>query len=129
VERVKLKRGLSGFWAWAFRTRLARPPMPFWRVVVEAKPAPGDRHWPERAESAVLPIFVWARTIEEAEGLAVLALQQEGLTALTADAGKCPPAAAPKRIPMAVARGEIGFVSQQTAQTQPGGASRRDARA
>lgn len=125
---MKLKRGLSGLWAWAYRVRLARAPMPFWRVVVEARLARGARTWPRRAESAIAAVFVWARTMEEAEALAVLALELEGLAAITADAKKCAPAAAPKRHPMAVARGELGFLTRPAGKASASGASRRDAR-
>ncbi len=121
---MKLKRGASGFWAWAYRVRLVRAPMPFWRVVVEAKLMRGARRWPRGADSAVTAVLVWARTIEEAEALAVLALEQEGLAALTADAKKCPPAAAPRPEAMAVARTELGFLSREPAQAR----TRRDAR-
>lgn len=123
---MKLKRGLSKFWAFMFRSKLARPPMPFWRVVVEAKLDRRARQWPMRYESAVTAVFVWARTIEEAEGLAALALEEEGMIAITADAGKSPPAAAPKREPTAVARTDLGFLSRSEDEARN---SRRDARA
>jgi hypothetical protein len=126
VEFVKLKRGLSKFWAFMFRSKLARPPMPFWRVVVEAKLDRRARQWPMRYGSAVTAVFVWARTIEEAEGLAALALEEEGMIAITADAGKSPPAAAPKREPTAVARTDLGFLSRSEDEARN---SRRDARA
>lgn len=119
----------GGFWAWVYRVRLLRPPMPFWRVVVEAKLAPGARRWPRRAETAVTAVFVWARTIEEAEALAVLALEREGLAAITADAKKSPPAAAPRWRPAAVARTELGFLIRSLGGEPTDGASRRDARA
>ncbi|MGE0739793.1 MAG: hypothetical protein AB7O98_00500 [Hyphomonadaceae bacterium] len=126
---MKLKRGLSGFWAFMFRSGLARAHMPFWRVVVEAKVARRARDWPEDAATAVTAVFVWARTIEEAEGLAALALDEEGLETLTADAKKCPPAAAPRRSPMAMARSELGFLPRVDGEAEAGGATRRDARA
>jgi hypothetical protein len=102
--------------------------MPFWRVVVEAK-LDQNKKWPRRCGSAVTAVFVWARTIEEAEGLAVLALEGEGLEALTADAKKAPPAAAPRRTPAAVARTELGFLPRLDGETGADGPSRRDARA
>jgi hypothetical protein len=126
---VRLKRGLSGFWAWLYATKLARAPMPFWRVVVEAKLDRRARSWPKRYDGAVAAVFVWARTIEEAEGLAALALEEEGLEALTADAVKCPPAAAPKRTPMAVARSDLGFLTRPEDEARADGSSRRDAQA
>ncbi len=101
---MKLKRGPSSLWRWLYRVGLARAWMPFWRVVVEAKPVRGAKKWPRGADAAVTAVFVWARTIEEAEALAVLALEAEGLRALTADAKKSPPAAAPKQTPVAIAR-------------------------
>jgi len=107
---VKLKRGVSRFWALMYRLGFARRHMPFWRVVVEAKLDRGARDWPKEHDTAVTAVWVWAATIEEAEALASLALQAEGLEALTADAKKSPPAARPRREPMAVARSEIGFV-------------------
>jgi hypothetical protein len=144
VEFVKLKRGLSRIWAYLYRVKLARAHMPFWRVVVEARldrraknwprrfDAKLDRRaarWPERYDGAVTAVFVWARTIEEAEGLAALAVEQEGLEALTCDAKKCAPAAAPRREPAAVARGELGFLPRLDGETGAEGPSRRDARA
>lgn len=125
---MKLKRGMSGLWAWAYRWRLVRASMPFWRVVVEAKLMRGASRWPRGAESAVAAVFVWARTIEEAEALAVLALEQEGLAAITADAKKCAPAAAPKLQAMAVARTELGFLTRAADAAQAGRLPRRDAR-
>ena len=85
--------------------------MPFWRVVVEAKVDRRIRRWPSQIDTAVTAVFVWARTIEEAEGLAALALEEEGLEAVTADAVKCAPAAMPRRRPQAVARTELGYVT------------------
>ena len=126
---MKLKRGPSSLWRWLHRVGLARAPMPFWRVVVEARLVRGARKWPRGAAAAVTAVFVWARTIEEAEALSVLALEAEGLKALTADAKKCPPAAAPKRTPMAVARTEIGFIEREPGESARGGASRSGARA
>jgi hypothetical protein len=126
VEFVKLKRGLSKFWSFLYRYKLARPQMPFWRVVVEARLDRRARQWPMRYDSAVTAVFVWARTIEEAEGLAALALEEEGLIALTADAIKCAPAVAPRRSPAAVARNEIGFLTRSEDEARN---SRRDARA
>jgi hypothetical protein len=111
VELLKLKRGLSRFWTFAFRAGLVRAPMPFWRVVVESRLDRRARAWSKRYDGAVAAVFVWARTIEEAEGLAVLALEEEGLEPVTADAVKCPPAAAPKRVPQAMARSDLGFIT------------------
>jgi hypothetical protein len=113
VEFLKLKRGgSSSFWAALYRARLARAPLPFWRVVVEAKLDRRVKRWPPRFDSAVTAVFVWARTIEEAEGLAALALEAEGLVAVTADAQKSPPAAAPRKKACAVARSELGFLER-----------------
>ncbi len=110
---MKLKRsGPSGVWAALYRARLVRARMPFWRVVVEAKLDRRAKRWPQKWDAAVTAVFVWARTIEEAEGLAALALQEEGLVAVTADAKKCPPAAAPRKEPAAVARTELGFLER-----------------
>jgi len=125
VGLVKLKLGLSRFWAFMYRRRLVRAHMPFWRVVVEAKLLGRAGNWPEGADAAVVALFVWARTIEEAEGLAALALEEEGLQALTADAKKDAPAAAPRRTPGAVARSEYGFLQR----ADDGASSRRGARA
>lgn len=126
---MKLKRGLSGFWAFLYRSKLARAPMPFWRVVVEAKLDRRVKQWPKRHDAAVVAVYVWARTIEEAEGLAVLAVEADGLKALTADAMKCTPSAAPRKLPAAVARSQFGFLTSAEDETRAGGASRRDARA
>jgi hypothetical protein len=125
---LRLKRGLSRFWAFAFRAGFVRAPMPFWRVVVEAKLDRRVRAWSRRYDGAVTAVFVWARTIEEAEGLAVLALEEEGMEALTADAVKCPPAAAPRRTAQAVARSDLGFITN-IEDEQKAGSSRRDAQA
>lgn len=126
---MKLTRGTSGFWAFVYRVKLARAPMPFWRVVVEAKLDRRAKKWPRGFDAAVAAVFVWARTIEEAEGLAALALEEEGLTTLTADAVKCRPAAAPQSEPMAVARGEFGFIARPEGEAGADGPSRRGARA
>jgi hypothetical protein len=129
VEFVKLKRGLSRIWSYLYRVKLARPHMPFWRVVVEARLDRRAKSWPKRFDTAVAPVYVWARTIEEAEGLAALAVEAEGLEALTCDAKKCAPALAPRREPAAVARGELGFLPRLDGETGAEGPSRRDARA
>jgi len=126
---VRLKRGLSRFWPALYRAKLARAHMPFWRVVVEARLDRRAKKWPRKFVAAVTCVFVWARTIEEAEGLAVLALEEEGLEALTADAKKTAPAAAPRRTPAAVARSELGFLPRLDGETGAEGPSRRDARA
>ncbi len=125
---TRVKRS-SRLWAWIYRVRLVRPAMPFWRVVVEAKLASGARRWPRRAETAVTAVFVWARTIEEAEALAALALEREGLIVITADAKKAPPSAPPRRRPAAVARTELGFLIRAGGGEPANGAPRRDARA
>jgi hypothetical protein len=124
---MRLKRGTSRLWAYLYKIKLARPVMPFWRVVVEAKLDRTARRWPRRYGSAVTAVFVWARTIEEAEGLASLALTREGLVTLTSDAVKCAPAAAPRASPMAVARNELSFLAIE--EDAAGAAPRRDARA
>jgi hypothetical protein len=107
---MTLKRGPDAFWAFLFRLGVLRPTMPFWRVVIEARVDRAARRFSAQCEFAVVSVFVWARTIEEAEGLATLALEDEGLHALTADALKCPPAARPHRSPAAVSRGPIGLI-------------------
>ncbi len=126
---MKLRRGTSSFWAFLFRARIVRPRMPFWRVVVEARLDRRARAWPEGAHAVVTPIFVWARTIEEAEALASLAVEEEGLEALTSDAMKHPPAAAPRGTPAAVARGEWRFLARHEGEADAEGPPRRDARA
>lgn len=122
---MRLKRGISNFWAFLHRSRLVRARMPFWRVVVEGKLDRRFRKWPRKYDAAVVAVYVWARTIEEAEGLAALALEQEGLMVWTADAVKCPPAAAPRREASAVARDEYGYIVRDEADAP----SVRDARA
>jgi len=126
---LKLKRGLSRIWPALYKAKLIRPHMPFWRVVVEAKLDPHSTRWPRKFATAVTAVWVWARTIEEAEGLAALALEEEGLQTITADAKKCPPAAAPRRTPAAVSRTELGFLPRLDGETGADGPSRRDARA
>jgi hypothetical protein len=126
---VKLKRGLSNFWAFVYRSGFMRPRMPFWRVVVEAKLDRRARDWPAKYDAVVAPVYVWARTVEEAEGLAALALEAEGMKPLTADAVKCAPAAAPRSQPAAVARGEWGFLARPENEAHSQDPSHRDARA
>lgn len=115
---MKLKRGTSRFWSAMYRLGFARPHMPFWRVVVEAKVQRRSKKWPAGAEAVVAGVFVWARTIEEAEGLASLAIEEEGLEAVTADAVKHPPAAKPSKTPIAAARTELGFLPREESETR-----------
>jgi hypothetical protein len=130
VGQVKVKRRTSAFWALLYRARIVRAHMPFWRVVVEAKLNRRiGKKWPKDMEGAVTAVFVWARTIEEAEGLAALALEEEGLDALTADAVKCPPSAPPKRKAMATTRTELGFLPRLDGDARMDGPSHRGARA
>lgn len=126
---MTLKRGPSRVWTWLYRAKLARGHMPFWRVVVEAKLDRRARPWPKRLDGVVAAVFVWARTIEEAEGLAALALEEEGLEAITADASKCAPSAAPRRTPAAVARTELGYIARIEGDARTDPTSHRDARA
>lgn len=126
---VKLKRGPSAFWAAMHRWRLVRARMPFWRVVVEARFDRSARNWPDRYDGAVAGVFVWARTIEEAEGLASLAMQEEGLTPVTADAVKCHPAGPPRAAPAAISRSAFGYLARAQDEAPTPGPSRRDARA
>ena len=126
---MKLRRGLSRFWAFLYRVKIVRASMPFWRVVVEAKFDRLAKRWPRKFDAVVTAVFVWARTIEEAEGLASLALAEEGLEVLTADAQKCSPAAAPKSEPAAVARTELGFLPRLHDDAGADGPSYGDARA
>lgn len=104
--------GPSRFWAMLFRLRLARYAMPFWRVVVEVRPMRGRREWPREADVGVTGVFVWARSSEEAEGLAMLALEEERLGAVTADAKKADPAAQPRKHPAAVARTPLRYLAR-----------------
>jgi len=113
----------SRLWSLAFKLKLARAHMPFWRVVVEARPDRRARGWPKDVASGVAAVYVWARTIEEAEALATLAMEREGFSLMTADAIKHAPAARPRRSPCAVARGKIGYISRQGA-GQPHAATR-----
>ena len=86
--------------------------MPFWRVVVDCDLDRRARPWPQDVEGVVAAVYVWARTIEEAEGLASLALEEEGLDALTTDAIKVEPAAMPQKAPGAVSRSELGYIAR-----------------
>lgn len=126
---MRLKRGPSRFWAFLFRIGLAKAKMPFWRVVVEVELDHRRRHWPTNLAGAVAGVFVWARTAEEAEGLAALALEAEGFEPLTADAVKCPPAARPHAAPVAAARTDLGFLPRIDGDAPIDPPSRRDARA
>lgn len=125
----KLARGTSALWAFLYRAKFARAPMPFWRVVVEARLNRSVRKWPRRFESAVTAVFVWAPTSEEAEAIALLALEPEGLDGLTADAVRCPPAARPLRAPGAVARGGLRFLPRIERESGTAGPPRTGARA
>jgi hypothetical protein len=122
---VKRARLPSPFWAFLIRRGLARPQIPFWRVVIEARPDHAQRAWPADLGAVVGAVFVWARTIEEAEGLARLAVEGEALTPLTADAVRAPPAARPRAAPCVAGVGEWGFLPRAGEDS----ASRRDARA
>jgi hypothetical protein len=124
---LKRSRLPSPFWAFLFRHKLVRARMPFWRVVVEAKPNAEARAWPADLGAVVGAVFVWARTIEEAEGLAQLAVEAEGLEPLTADAMRVPPAARPQGAPATAGIGEWGFLPRPGQDAAAG--SRRDARA
>lgn len=102
--------GPSRFWALCYRLRLARFAMPFWRVIVEVRPMRGRREWPRDVDVGVTGVFVWARSAEEAEGLAMLALEEERLGAVTADAKKTDPAARPRKSPIAFARTPLRYL-------------------
>jgi hypothetical protein len=109
--------------------RFARARMPFWRVVIEAKLDRGVRKWPKRYDTAVTAVFVWAATLEEAEALASLALEDEGLIMQTADASRCSPCAAPSEAPRAMSRTGLRYLDR--VENEPGarGPSRWGARA
>ena len=126
---MSLPRGPSRFWTLLHRLGLAKAHMPFWRVIVECELDRRARQWPADVEGVVAAVYVWARTIEEAEGLAALALEEEGLDAITADALKTAPAAMPHRAPCAVARGELGFIARTEDGARADPHSRWDARA
>lgn len=126
---MKLARRTSRLWALLYRFGLAHAPMTFWRVVVEAKLLDGPSRILRRYEAAVTAVHVWAHTVEEAEGLAALALQKEGLLVLTADAAKCAPAFAPKPAPMAVARAPLRYLPRLDRQAKAGKRPQRGARA
>ncbi len=118
----------SRFWAFLFRTGLLRAPMAFWRVVVEAKPDRCARVWADDLAAVVGPVFVWARTIEEAEGLAALAFADLGLELVTADAARAPPAARPRRVPGAAGFGELGYLPASLEEGENGASPVGDAR-
>ncbi len=122
-------RGPSGLWALIYRLRLARFSMPFWRVIVECRPMRARRDWPRDAETGVTGVFVWARSAEEAEGLAMLALEEDGFGALTADAVKAAPAARPRRRPAAVARTDMRYLPRLHSDEPLARPPRRGARA
>lgn len=126
---MKVKRRSGQLWALLHRVGLARAHMPFWRVVVEAKLNRRVKKWPKDMEGAVTAVFVWARTIEEAEGLAALALEEEGLDATTADAVKCPPSAPPRRKSQAMSRTELGFLPRLDGEARTDGPFHRGAKA
>ncbi len=123
------RRGPSRFWAALYRLRVIRYHMPFWRVVAECRPMRMLRHWPADAETAVTAVFVWARTSEEAEGLAALALEREGLAIVTADAVKAAPGARPRKAPAAIARTDYSFLARMHGPEPAAPPPRRGARA
>lgn len=103
--------------------------MPFWRVVAECRPSKPLRFWPVSADVAVTALFVWARTSEEAEGLAALALEEEGLSVATADASKIAPAARARRTPAVIARTDFAFLRRMHSDEPLAPPPRRGARA
>lgn len=109
MSGLKEGRGDGWFWRLVYRAGLARPQMPHWRVVVEAAPDRARRSWPEEVEGAVVSVWVWARTAEEAEGLAQLAIDEEGLSPITADAMREPPESGPRAESGAIARSGYVF--------------------
>lgn len=104
VKAMRIGKGASALWRWLFQRRIVRALMPQWAVVVEATPDRARRNWPPAVESVVVNYTVWARTIEEAEGLAQLAAFEEGLVTVTADAKRIEPCAAPSREPRVIGR-------------------------
>lgn len=107
---MRVGKGASAFWRWLFQRKLLRASMPQWAVVVEATPDRARRPWPVAVESVVVNYTVWARTIEEAEGLAQLAAFEEGLVTVTADAKRIDPCAAPSREPRVVGRTRFAHI-------------------
>lgn len=91
--------GAAPLWRWAYRLRLARQTMPQWRVVIEAVRWVGQQR-----EVLVCGVLVWAPDAEEAEALARLAVEQEDLETVTADARPTPPQWRPSSHAQAVAR-------------------------
>jgi hypothetical protein len=92
-----------------YRWRVVRARMPFWKVVVEAAPDRTRASWPVEIEGVVTTAFVWARTIEEAEGLARLALEADGLSTSTADAVRATPDCRPATAPEVARLAPYGF--------------------
>lgn len=125
---MKARVGLGPVWLWRqlYRWRIVRPPMPQWRVVVEAHPDRSQRAWPPDIDGAICTVLVWAPTVEEAEALAQLAIQAEGLTPSTADAVKFPPSTAPARDAKAMRRTGFAFYGPlpDSPQDYPAGARR-----
>lgn len=126
---MKLARGPSRFWTQMFRFGLAQSRLPLWRVVVEARLDRSHRTWPAHLDRAVTAVFVWARAVEEAEALAALALEREGLKPITADAMKCPPCVAPQRGPAAIARTPLRYLARLDSEAASQPPSKRGARA
>jgi hypothetical protein len=108
MKRLRVRRRPSRLWRGLHRLGLARARLPFWRVVVEGKL--DHRAKVAKWGRAVTGVFVWARSIEEAEGLASLALQSEGVEPVTADAMRWPPSARPSTAPCVVARTPFGYL-------------------
>ena len=126
---MKLARGPSRFWTTMFRFGFANAQLQLWRVVVEARLDREKRAWPAHLDRAVTAVFVWARAMEEAEALATLALEQEGLKAVTADAVKCTPCVAPSRGPGAAARTPLRYLARLDSEAASQPPSTRGARA
>jgi hypothetical protein len=106
---MRVGPGAGMLWRALYRARFIRAAMPQWVVVVEAAPDRTRRPWPNEVEGVVVSVTVWARTIEEAEGLAQLAIFEEGLNPVTADAKSCPPCTLPSREAKAMFRSAFAY--------------------
>jgi hypothetical protein len=96
---------VGAFWRQLYRLGLARSRLGYWRVVVEGRPK--DPVKSAGFSGAVTAVFVWAHDPEEAEALARLSVEADGLDTVTADATAETPDRAPRRTPGVA--GRIGY--------------------
>lgn len=89
------------FWRALYQLGWARAWLPQWCVVVEGR---------RGRRIGVTGVLVWAMEAEEAEALAQLALSDEGIDPITADATAVAPQCAPSRTARACVRSPMAWL-------------------